>query len=49
MSVTYLLYSYSLDPHNVNMLVCLRDWYRWHWTFNIRDIPVWTEFRDVTF
>jgi len=35
MFVTYLLHSYLLGPHNVNMPVCIRDWYRWHWTFNI--------------
>jgi len=21
-----------LDPNTANMLVCLRDWCRWHWT-----------------
>jgi len=32
MFVTYLPHSYLLDPHNINMLVCLRDWYRWQWS-----------------
>jgi len=26
----------SLDLNIVNMLVCLRDWCRWHWSYNFR-------------
>jgi len=30
----------SLDLNIVNMLVCLRDWCRWHWSSNFRYISV---------
>jgi len=30
----------SLDPNIVNMLVCLRDWCRWHWSSNFRYISI---------
>jgi len=26
----------SLDLNTVNMLVCLGDWCRWHWTSNFQ-------------
>jgi len=29
-----------LDPNIVNMLVCLRDWCRWHWSSNSRYISI---------
>ena len=47
MFVTYLLHSYLLDPHNIKCLYAFET--------GIADtelstyIPVWTEFRDVTF
>jgi len=30
----------SLDPNIVNMLVCLRDWCRWHWSSNFQYISI---------
>ena len=47
MFVTYFLHSYLLDPYNVNMLVCLQDWYRWHWTFNIDNSLNWIHSRNI--
>jgi len=50
MFVTYLLHSYLLDPHNINMLVAL-----YAFETDIADtelstyIPVSTELCDVTF
>jgi len=30
----------SLDLNIVNMLVCLQDWCRWHWSSNFQYISV---------
>jgi len=30
----------SLDLNTVNILVCLRDWCRWHWSSNFRCISI---------
>jgi len=30
----------SLDMNIVNMLVCLRDWCRWHWSSNFQYISI---------
>jgi len=30
----------SPDTNTVNMLVWLRDWCRWHWSFNFRYISL---------
>jgi len=30
----------ALDADTVNMLVCLRDWWRWHWCYNFRQISI---------
>jgi len=47
MFVTYLFHSYLLGPHNVKCLYAFKT--------GVTDIelstyiPVWTEFRDITF